>query len=147
MSATARPCPCCGGKADSNFSQTVCTVCGLRVAGLHHLQRWNRRQPPTEPDEEAQRTPLLTLARLVGANVYGSVDGESADPHYAMRLVDGLYDTDPHVQGALDGLQVAQNMHLWRLEELSRDQWHKAGGFYYRDYLPAFKGLDGGKQS
>lgn len=78
--------------------------------------------PAYTSEEEAVRTRLLPLARLVGGNVYGRVE-ESADIHYAARMVDGLHDEELYIQGALDGLMVATLEDYWALVEHSHDRW------------------------
>ncbi len=73
--------------------------------------------PPREPLTPL-RARLLPLARLVGGNTYTHAQ-PAGDPHYAMRLIDGLYDQDVHVLGALDGLEMAVEGGCWELTQLA----------------------------
>lgn len=73
----------------------------------------------------ALRRRLLPLARLAGGNVYGWVD-PTADPHLALRMVDGLHDDFPEIQGVLDGLEAAVNLGYWQMEEVGHDNGERA---------------------
>ena len=104
------------------------------LMGLLNVEFEPYRQVPAR-SIKPEEIPLLPLARLVAGNVYAAQDPH-ADPHLAMRIVDGLHDYFPEVWGALDGLTAAVEQGYWRLQQLSWDKWDSAAGDYQRVHGP-----------